>query len=494
MDEEIQLGELALTKPKTSLRPDLDAHFATKIIGQTASDDLAIFVDLDVQRDMESHALSNTDVELGGVLLGRQFIDHDGKPFVIISDSLRATHFEATKGTFKFTHETWREITRQREGFRPDLEMVGWYHTHPDWGVFLSGMDLFICNNFFNRPLDVALVIDPCKQERGWFHWTEDAPPKKRQTRGFILTTNRLRHAELDQYAKFYNKEPVVNQDPRYSLQSTDSPPIVMMENRRTISEISIVGILMMQLIFVCLFAYTHWSDNLTSNVDQLSVTDTVVDNSLTNADAQLSAKENAYREILTAIVSHETGYPQLVDRYAELQISLDQLQSSYQNQQVLIENLISKNSAYQIALDQQQQSHAQKLSETLKSHKKAEEELERNFQQSLDPNSESKNPVSLMDIINQTPSQWYWAIFGGIGLTMLATGFFWNQAGRKKEPGVLAPSPQLSSLKNSTDSTRSSPETQTKAETTPAKAGEMFFVGRREKTNGEQADQEWRS
>jgi hemerythrin superfamily protein len=223
-------------------------------------------------------------------------------------------------------------------------------------------------------------------------------------------------------------------------------------------------------------------------------VTDTVVDNSLTNADAQLSAKENAYREILTAIVSHETGYPQLVDRYAELQISLDQLQSSYQNQQVLIENLISKNSAYQIALDQQQQSHAQKLSETLKSHKKAEEELERNFQQSLDPNSESKNPVSLMDIINQTPSQWYWAIFGGIGLTMLATGFFWNQAGRKKEPGVLAPSPQLSSLKNSTDSTRSSPETQTKTETTPAKAGEMFFVGRREKTNGEQADQEWRS
>ena len=64
MDEEIQLGELALTKPKTSLRPDLDAHFATKIIGQTASDDLAIFVDLDVQRDMESHALSNTDGSL----------------------------------------------------------------------------------------------------------------------------------------------------------------------------------------------------------------------------------------------------------------------------------------------------------------------------------------------------------------------------------------------------------------------------------------------
>jgi proteasome lid subunit RPN8/RPN11 len=38
--------------------------------------------------------------------------------------------------------------------------MVGWYHTHPDWGVFLSSMDMFICDNFFNK-LDVAYVIDP---------------------------------------------------------------------------------------------------------------------------------------------------------------------------------------------------------------------------------------------------------------------------------------------------------------------------------------------
>ena len=69
--------------------------FQTKVVGQTDPDDLAIFVDLDVQRDMEAHALSNTRVELGGVLLGRQFIDHAGKPFVVISDCLRATHFEA---------------------------------------------------------------------------------------------------------------------------------------------------------------------------------------------------------------------------------------------------------------------------------------------------------------------------------------------------------------------------------------------------------------
>ena len=95
-----------------------------------------------------------------------------GRSFVVITDSLRAEHYENSKGSFKFTHETWSDITRKRDEFPADLQMVGWYHTHPGWGVFLSGMDTFICGHFFNKPLDVALVVDPCQQERAFFQWT----------------------------------------------------------------------------------------------------------------------------------------------------------------------------------------------------------------------------------------------------------------------------------------------------------------------------------
>jgi len=474
MEDEIQLGEVAEAQPQTSIRPDRDAHFSTKVVGQTDPDDLAIFVDLDVQRDMEAHALSNTRVELGGVLLGRQFIDHAGKPFVVISDCLRATHFEATKGTFKFTHETWREITRQREGFRPDLEMVGWYHTHPDWGVFLSGMDLFICNHFFNRTLDVALVIDPCKQERGWFYWADKSSPKKRQSRGFILTTNRLRSAELEQYANFYNKEPVLNQDPRYSPQNTSSPPVVLLENRRIISEISIAGLLVLQFFFLCFLTYSQWSDSKTERVEQSLTTQTTTANAQLAADEILSAKENAYREILTAIVAHETGYPQLVDQYTELQVSQNQLQSSYQNQQLLIENLTSKNSAYQAALDQQQRAHDQKLSELAEAHKKAKAALEKRFQQASNPDNESELLGSSMGQIN---SKWYWAVLGGTGLVILATGFFLNQSGRKKDfDDTVASLPEQKTSDKSLDLPREKQEINSQA--SPTKASEMFFVG----------------
>ena len=43
--------------------------------------------------------------------------------------------------------------------FRPHL-VLGWYHTHPGWGLFLSAHDQFIHGNFYGGPHHVALVID----------------------------------------------------------------------------------------------------------------------------------------------------------------------------------------------------------------------------------------------------------------------------------------------------------------------------------------------
>src|SRR5262245_19744339 len=149
---------------------------------------------------MEEHALSDTAVELGGVLLGGHYEDEAGRPFVVVTDSLRARHYESTKGSFKFTHDTWSAITREREQFPAELQMVGWYHTHPDWGVFLSGMDMFICDNFFNKKLDVAYVIDPCRGDRGMFQWTGEAGHRVRRTAEFFVTTSRFRAQELEYY------------------------------------------------------------------------------------------------------------------------------------------------------------------------------------------------------------------------------------------------------------------------------------------------------
>lgn len=334
MSADIQFGEVEEHGPTPGIRPDEDAAFAITPVGQISPDDLLIFVDLDVMRDMEAHALSNTSVELGGVMLGQQHVDSEGRPFVVVSDCLRAEHYEATKGSFKFTHDTWSQITNQREEFRPDLEMVGWYHTHPGWTVFLSGMDLFICNNFFNRDLDVALVIDPCEQDRGWFQWTtasggSAARKKTRATTGFLLTSNRYRREELEHFASIYSKEPKMNFDPRYSAGTTGGvagqPVVNIMEKsqqRSPISDFAILVMLGMQFLFLGLIAWKliapPASQNEAEKTEQIERIDSYIGELKATREAQI--RDETTRSMLQTIVSAQSGPNDLVEKFAAAQ------------------------------------------------------------------------------------------------------------------------------------------------------------------------------
>ena len=87
--------------------------------------------------------------------------------------SLEAKHYANTQASFTYTHDSWEEITRERDRLFPDYDIVGWYHTHPSFGIFLSHHDLFIHQNFFAQPLQVAYVVDPIKQTRGFFQWRD---------------------------------------------------------------------------------------------------------------------------------------------------------------------------------------------------------------------------------------------------------------------------------------------------------------------------------
>ncbi|MCE2791866.1 MAG: hypothetical protein LW697_05355 [Blastopirellula sp.] len=141
-EPEIEFGDVQARPSLQRLRPDRDGQFAVVAIGTPGSTDLPIFVDLDVMRDMEAHALTNTDVELGGVLLGWQAKDETGRPFVQIVDSLRAEHYEATRplrnGSL-YLRSFFRWIRGRRLGDRPaaanprlvSMDSAGHYRTAP---------------------------------------------------------------------------------------------------------------------------------------------------------------------------------------------------------------------------------------------------------------------------------------------------------------------------------------------------------------------------
>jgi proteasome lid subunit RPN8/RPN11 len=49
-----------------------------------------------------------------------------------------------------------------------DTKFIGWYHSHPGLGVFMSERDLSTQREYFNEPpCNVAIVIDPVNREYG---------------------------------------------------------------------------------------------------------------------------------------------------------------------------------------------------------------------------------------------------------------------------------------------------------------------------------------
>jgi len=107
--------------------------------------------------------------ERGGFLLGGVY--GQSPQYVVVRHFHPALEAQGNSASLTFTHETWATLTRESEANHPGESLVGWQHTHPGFGIFLSGYDLFIHKNFFAQTWQVALVIDPRRKEFGFFHW-----------------------------------------------------------------------------------------------------------------------------------------------------------------------------------------------------------------------------------------------------------------------------------------------------------------------------------
>jgi len=133
-----------------------------------------ILINEPAMRDAQAHAVSSMDREVAGMLIGpRPEKQPDGRYVVHITDIIVAQHTRMMGASVTYTPESWRYVSDRLQEEYPNEEavIVGWYHTHPGFGIFLSGMDLFIHQNFFTQLWHVALVLDPRAARMGFFCW-----------------------------------------------------------------------------------------------------------------------------------------------------------------------------------------------------------------------------------------------------------------------------------------------------------------------------------
>ena len=140
--------------------------------GDIGRDDVQVYIKQDVYKALEKYAASDTDREQGSILLG-DYCEVHGKLHVIISGCIEAKYTDASSSTLTFTHETWSYIHKEHQRRHSEKKIVGWQHSHPNYGIFLSNYDLFIHENFFNLPFQLAYVVDPVQHIRGFFQWKD---------------------------------------------------------------------------------------------------------------------------------------------------------------------------------------------------------------------------------------------------------------------------------------------------------------------------------
>ncbi|MCB0836338.1 MAG: hypothetical protein KDE26_03525 [Bacteroidetes bacterium] len=97
--------------------------------------------------------------EIGGFLLGN-YTPVGSKQFdVVINKFVPITPEDNDTYRIEFGTRAWLELDQIKEEF-PNLEVIGWFHTHPGHGLFLSRPDLNIHEGFFQKNYQVAMEMD----------------------------------------------------------------------------------------------------------------------------------------------------------------------------------------------------------------------------------------------------------------------------------------------------------------------------------------------
>lgn len=119
---------------------------------------------------VDAHSRSNLACELGGALLGHAY-RHKSGVIVEVKAALPALNADHGPVHFTFAADSWSKLQQDRAAHYANLDIIGWFHTHPDLGVFYSSDDVVVHSAAFTLPWHVGLVVDPIRQEASFFGW-----------------------------------------------------------------------------------------------------------------------------------------------------------------------------------------------------------------------------------------------------------------------------------------------------------------------------------
>ncbi|MBZ9963732.1 Mov34/MPN/PAD-1 family protein [Mesorhizobium sp. BR1-1-2] len=126
---------------------------------------LRVVVSSTVMGGIYTH-LSQQNIEMGGLLVGRVFKDDDTFRVVLVEAFVPSSEFRGTGVSLRMGTSLWDEA---RIAQTSGQSVIGWYHSHPNLGAFFSGTDRRTQAAFFTQAHSLGLVVDPIRAEEMWF-------------------------------------------------------------------------------------------------------------------------------------------------------------------------------------------------------------------------------------------------------------------------------------------------------------------------------------
>lgn len=138
---------------------------------QLSNNRMSVFVKCEAEDQLIHHLSIDPYNETGGVLVGQAYFCPDTKNhYTEIVGSIAAPYTVGNRVHFQFTPECWQAILSHQKQYFPRTTIVGWYHSHPGHGIFLSGTDLNTQRLCFKEIWQIAVVYDPLRREIGYFY------------------------------------------------------------------------------------------------------------------------------------------------------------------------------------------------------------------------------------------------------------------------------------------------------------------------------------
>jgi len=137
---------------------------------------------------------ASSELEIFGYLIG-EILKWENNIYLVIENQLfieNAVHshkfttsqIEGTAGKYD------KEFKKLKlEKGNESLRVVGWWHSHPGYGCFLSTTDIHTQEFFFPESYQVALVIDPVRKEFKFFTLEKASNHKYREISFAVIST-----------------------------------------------------------------------------------------------------------------------------------------------------------------------------------------------------------------------------------------------------------------------------------------------------------------